>query len=336
MTTNQKDPLGDLWGNHTHDASAVEQPHQEVTAEDVERALALAREPEPATGLRGWWNRLTGKGPKPLSPQEQQMKEWVRLIRTPAHNHRIAVSSHKGGVGKTTTSLAVGSVLAMYRPDLTVVIDANPDQGTLASRLPGTKQHKMALRDLIANADEIRSSQDLRQFTHTAPTRLEVLASDQDPYKSRGVSRDEYDLVQRVLGTYRDVQISDTGTDLTLPLFDEIVEYTDTLVVPASNAADEAKSAMNTLDTWYTRGTGNRGAALVPNSVVAILVKPTGKVVDLGYLRQVFESRVRRVVFIPSDPYLMDGITFDWDALQPATQRAYIELTAAICEGFPR
>lgn len=47
----------------------------------------------------------------------------------------VAVVSPKGGVGKTTTSGLVGSLLAQHRAAQVLAIDANPDYGTLGSAL---------------------------------------------------------------------------------------------------------------------------------------------------------------------------------------------------------
>ncbi|MEK8172751.1 AAA family ATPase [Streptomyces sp. M19] len=49
--------------------------------------------------------------------------------------YRIAVISLKGGVGKTTTTTALGATLATERQDKVIAIDANPDAGTLGRRV---------------------------------------------------------------------------------------------------------------------------------------------------------------------------------------------------------
>lgn len=331
-----------LFGSHEAAQKPAAAPGDSTTAPqptpspDLEEGM-LGRpteQPQP-TGWRAWLSRLLGR-PQGPTPQEQQVQTWLDTIRAPAHAHRITVASQKGGIGKTTVSLAVGTVLAMYRADQCIALDGNPDAGTLAAQLQGEKVHSRSVRDLLANVDKITSSRDVRQFTHTALSRLEVLPSDMDPTKARATSEEDYALAQQVLGTYRDIIITDTGTDLTLPLYESVIDYTDTLVVAASNAVADAELAHNTLKSWYTRGTESRGQLLVPNAVVAVHLKAEGKVVDTDYLRQVFEGIARRVVFIPDDPYLTQGGRFDWDALQPGTQRAYIELTAAIAEGFQR
>ncbi|GEM_PF-2056589 len=64
---------------------------------------------------------------------------WVgEGTRTPLRDdYRIAVMSLKGGVGKTTTTVALGGIFAETRGDRVVAVDANPDLGTLAQRAVG-------------------------------------------------------------------------------------------------------------------------------------------------------------------------------------------------------
>lgn len=60
--------------------------------------------------------------------EEAERLRKLELIRTPVLScYRIAVISLKGGVGKTTTTTALGSTLATERQDKILAIDANPD-----------------------------------------------------------------------------------------------------------------------------------------------------------------------------------------------------------------
>ena len=58
--------------------------------------------------------------------------------------------SRKGGVGKTTITLALGSMFAMLRGDRVIAVDANPDAGNLAHRLFEREPAYPGLRHLIA------------------------------------------------------------------------------------------------------------------------------------------------------------------------------------------
>ena len=69
------------------------------------------------------------------SRQELEQQQLFDAIRAPLRgDYRIAVMSLKGGVGKTTTTVALGGVFAQTRGDRVIAIDANPDLGTLAQR----------------------------------------------------------------------------------------------------------------------------------------------------------------------------------------------------------
>ena len=72
------------------------------------------------------------------SRQELEQQQLFDAIRAPLRgDYRIAVMSLKGGVGKTTTTVALGGVFAQTRGDRVIAIDANPDLGTLAQRAAG-------------------------------------------------------------------------------------------------------------------------------------------------------------------------------------------------------
>ncbi|SLJ66350.1 ESX-1 secretion-associated protein EspI [Mycobacteroides abscessus subsp. abscessus] len=82
--------------------------------------------------------------------------------------------SLKGGVGKTTTTMGLGSIFASIRGDRVIAVDANPDFGTLSQRVP--LQTRSTVRDLLLDPSIERYS-DVRRHTSQATSRLEVLAS---------------------------------------------------------------------------------------------------------------------------------------------------------------
>jgi len=78
-------------------------------------------------------------------------------------DYKIAVLSLKGGVGKTTTTVGLGSTFAALRGDHVVAVDANPDRGTLAGRIPS--QTAATVRDLLNDAENVHWYSDVRAFT---------------------------------------------------------------------------------------------------------------------------------------------------------------------------
>ncbi len=63
------------------------------------------------------------------SPADVRRAELVaRVNQTIRGDYKIAMLSMKGGVGKTTTTVGLGSTFASLRGDHVVAADANPDR----------------------------------------------------------------------------------------------------------------------------------------------------------------------------------------------------------------
>src|SRR3954454_4000850 len=87
---------------------------------------------------------------------------------------------------------------------------------------------------------------------------------------------------------------------------------------------------MSTLD-WL----GKHGHAdLVVNAVAVInQVRPKTQL-DLDRVEELFAERVAAVVRVPWDPVLESGAEASIDELAPPTRQAYLELAAAVADGF--
>jgi MinD-like ATPase involved in chromosome partitioning or flagellar assembly len=240
------------------------------------------------------------------------------------------VLSLKGGVGKTTTVMGLGSTLASLRGDRVIAVDANPDRGTLSDKL--RLETAATVRDLLNEREQIQRYADVRAFTTQAASRLEVLASDRDPTVSVAFSDQDYQDVSQVLEHYYSICITDCGTGLLHSAMAGVLGLADQIVLVSSPSVDGARSASATLDWLQAHGHGDlvRDAA-----VVLSVIRPRSKsTVDLVRLEQHFATRCRAVVRIPYDAHLEEGAEVDLAQLSRATADAYLVLAAEVGDGF--
>lgn len=307
-------------------------PGTDKGAEALTAATVLrTRRARPQSGWRKRVLTFTGGrvnlGP---SPADRHRAELLAQARTPVHGtHRVAVISLKGGVGKTTTTAALGSMFAMLRGDRVIAVDANPDRGTLGERVP--RESGATIRHLLEARDQVVRYGDVRAFTSQSPTRLEVLASDSDPSASMALSEQDYVDTIDTLERFYNLVLTDCGTGLLHDAMRGVLGMASSLVVVSSASLDGARSASATLDWLEAHGLGDLASEAV---VVISSVRPGGGIVDVLQLEDHFAARCRAVVTIPYDAHLEAGGVLDLDELDEETVDAYRELAAAVGSGF--
>ncbi|MFC5995243.1 MinD/ParA family protein [Pseudonocardia hispaniensis] len=301
----------------------------ETAAELTEDTIVRNRTDRPGEG----WRRLVFAGSRGLvnpGPSEAERHRRVRLRRIRAAlagTHRVAVTSLKGGVGKTTVATGVGLALAENRGDRAIVLDANPDAGTLADRLTG--ETSVTVRELVRDVDRIGSWADVSRYTSLAG-RLQVLASAQDPASSDAFSRQEYEQVCALLARFFDIIITDSGTGLVHSAMQGTLELADSLIVVGSPTVDGASRAAKTLDWLVAHGY----AELAADAVVVLSCDRSSAEVDRGRVWDHFMARCRAVVAVPHDPHLATGGRVELSRLRRPTHDAFLELAALIADRF--
>lgn len=242
----------------------------------------------------------------------------------------VAVITRKGGVGKTTISTLLGMAMADVREDRVIAIDANPDRGTLAERVP--KQTRATVRDVVTRAPSIQAFSEFQTLISRDQTRLDVLASDTDPLVSEAFDEDGYNVVADVAERFYSVAITDCGTGIVHSVMRATLQRADSIVVVSGGSVDEARLASETL-TWLE---SNGYADLVQNAVVALNTATHGtNLVKLEEIEAHFQSRVREIVRIPYDPSLATGSLIRYSELKPITRDAARELAALVVDGLP-
>ncbi len=299
------------------------------SAELTEDSIVRRRGDVPEKG----WRRVVYAGSGGLinpgpSPAEWARQDWLRRIRRPLPGyHQIGVTSIKGGVGKTTVSACLGLVMADNRGDRVIVLDANPDAGTLADRLTG--ETSVTVRDLLHNVANTRSLTDVAHFTSLAG-RLHVLASDQDPALSDAFSRAEYERVCQVLTRFYNVLITDSGTGLVHSAMAGTLALAHSLVIVGSPTVDGASRASKTLDWLRAHGYAQRAA----RAIVVLSCDRASADIDRDRVRAHFAARCRAVVEVPHDPHLATGGRISLASLNQATTDSFLEIAALLADDF--
>ncbi|MYV41468.1 AAA family ATPase, partial [Streptomyces sp. SID1328] len=264
--------------------------------------------------------------------EEAERQRKLELIRTPVLScYRIAVISLKGGVGKTTTTTALGSTLASERQDKILAIDANPDAGTLGRRV--RRETGATIRDLVQAIPHLHSYMDIRRFTSQAPSGLEIIANDVDPAVSTTFNDEDYRRAIDVLGRQYPVVLTDSGTGLLYSAMRGVLDLADQLIIVSTPSVDGASSASTTLDWLSAHGY----ADLVSRSITVISgVRETGKMIKVDDIVAHFETRCRGVVVVPFDEHLAAGAEVNLDMMRPKVREAYFTLAAMVAEDFVR
>ncbi|MEP7105196.1 MAG: EsaB/YukD family protein [Chloroflexota bacterium] len=207
-------------------------------------------------GAPGSARRLSVKAP--LSPIERAQAAWAAgdyqrrldsVIAAPRLNQcvTIAVVSPKGGVGKTTTSIMLGTLLAMVRSDRVVALDTNPDHGTLGRSL--APEHSVFVDDLLGVVDQPALTVSmLDRFLARAPHGMLVLPAPTEPERMDLLDGEAYEKVIHRLQEMVNILVLDCGagmrdsvTRTALANADQVVLVSDADPATASLVADVAR-----------------------------------------------------------------------------------------------
>lgn len=302
----------------------------------VETQFVRPDRPRPTTGVRGALYAATGGlvnlGPSARDQDEAELER--RIARPLSGSFNTAVLSLKGGIGKTSTTVGVGMILAEYRGDHPCAIDANPDSGDLAERALGEmlyqKVKPRTVTDIVRDIDGIRSLTTLTDYMHHA-NRLHLVAGEQDPALSDALTADEYSRIHHLVSQYYAVTLTDCGTGVSHPAMAGVLPKATNLVIASGYAVSGAKRARNTLQWLAGHGYEN----LARNAIVVVTDKDqVSNRVDKRAIEEHLAGYCRRLITVPHDRAVADGDRISLEKLSDNTRRAYKEIAAAIVDGY--
>jgi MinD-like ATPase involved in chromosome partitioning or flagellar assembly len=294
----------------------------------ADRLLRGRRRPRGRSRLLGAAGRWLPGGR--AAAAEEQRK--LALVRTPVVScYRIAVVGLKGGVGKTTTTAALGTVLAAERRDRVLALDAGPDGGTLGGRV--ARETSATIRDVVRALPRIGSYADFRRFTSRTASGLEVIANDIDPAESVVFGGEDYEAVVGALGEQYPIILTDCGTGLLNSTMRGAVTLADQVIFVTAPSVDGVSGTGTTLDWLADHGY----ADLVRRSLVVVSgVGRTSRAVKVDRMVAYFSARCRGVVTVPFDEHLAAGAEIDLGMVRSRVYRAYLDLAALVGEDLRR
>ncbi|SEJ77605.1 MinD-like ATPase involved in chromosome partitioning or flagellar assembly [Arthrobacter sp. yr096] len=328
--------------------AAVAAPEAPLTRRSLKETSFLVSAPvlEPAT--QGWRGTLTRLGFR-MDPSLEELSEREDIRTVSQHwpgPRTIAVVNRKGGANKTPTVVMLSAILARYSGAATVAWDNNESQGTLGWRTE-KGAHNRSVLDLIDSSTELLSpstnAAEIAKFVHhQTADKFDVLRSDENEEGDHEVTAEEVDIAHQVLTRYYRLVVMDSGNTARAANWRRMIDHTNQLVVPVTAIEDRAEAARLTLQTLESRG--GHDAELARNAVVIVSESTDAKRSMTGdalkrakaeaqRIADGFEPFVRAVVRIPYDPALVNG-PIRYEALQPATQRAWLAAAAAVAKGF--
>lgn len=151
----------------------------------------------------------------------------------------LAVLSPKGGVGKTTISALLGTLMAQVRGDRVIAVDTNPDFGTLGRTL--SPEHTVFVDDILEYLEHpALSITTLDACLGRAAHGLMVLPAPTDPARMAKLDQAAYARVIERLKAMVGIAVLDCGTGLWDPATRAAIAAADQLIVVSD---DEPASA---------------------------------------------------------------------------------------------
>jgi MinD-like ATPase involved in chromosome partitioning or flagellar assembly len=268
-----------------------------------------------------------------LSPDEKyELELRTRVSRRARGSYQIGMLGLKGGVGKTTTTVTLGTMLAQVRGDRILVLDADPGCGNLAERAGRTSPS--SITDLVADKN-VSHYNDVRAHTSVNAHNLEILPTAEYATAQQGLSGADLRFAVDTVSKFYNLVLADCGPGLFDPVTRGVLETASAIVIVTNVSLDSARQAESALE-WLRH---NGYQDLLSRVVVVINHVAVGEtnVAEKQLVRQ-FQQLIQpsRVVLLPWDKHIATGTEIQLDQLDPLYKRGVLELAAALSDDFER
>ena len=309
-----------------------------VTSERrIARASFLVQETPQEPASTGWRGLLSRAGIN-VAPSAEEMAERADVHLVSQHwagPRTISMANGKGGANKTPTTALLAGVFARYGGSGVLAWDNNETRGTLGWR---TEQggHDSTVQDLLPQTERLLSpgaqSSDLAHYVHhQTGDKYDVLRSNPIALSAdQKITRAEFTSLHQVASKYFRLVFVDSGNDESAQRWQQMIDQTHQLVIATTALGEHAEAGALLLEALAQRD--ERSAQLAANAVVIVSQsEKTGT--GAQAIADGFTGLARRAVTIPYDDALHSG-KIRYDALNRATQRAWLAAAAAVAEGL--
>jgi MinD-like ATPase involved in chromosome partitioning or flagellar assembly len=222
------------------------------------------------------------------------------------HCATIAVVSPKGGVGKTTVTALLGTLLSLLRRDPIVAVDTNPDFGSLGRVLtPDQNWYVDDLAQLVTEDDEL-SLTALDSHLGRAVHGLLVVPAPTDPTRMAALDEEAYGRVIARLKDFFSLILLDCGTGLQDPASAAAIAASDQVVLITDAQPATASLVAESTDLLHQWGR--------PITVVVNRMPARDARLDVHQLSRYLPA-ARGLVVVPDDMVAASRLaagSFDW------------------------
>ncbi|HEY1277646.1 MAG TPA: EsaB/YukD family protein [Thermoleophilaceae bacterium] len=240
----------------------------------------------------------------------------------------VAVVSPKGGVGKTTTTALLGSLLARVRHEKMVAVDTNPDYGSLGRAL--TPDHRVFVDDLVDLLDHPDLTvAELDRKLGRAFDGLLVLPAPTDPSRMARLDKAAYAKVFGRLKTMAGGLVLDCGTGLQEPAAQAAIEAADQIVLVSDSEPSTASLVAEAAQLLKRAGP--------PMFLIVNKLPRRGGRLDLEMFSRAVPD-ARAMITVAAEPVAASALAagdFSWDDAPKAWQQSIRELGAVMVADWP-
>ena len=288
-------------------------------------------------GLMGWLRRVTRRGETVNT--EQYIASMNRKLRQP---QVIGIMGSKGGVGKTSKSQVIGSILSHYRTEGGVVaadLDAN---STLIQRMkPQTPLSDNASIHTFAHDESIHSAADVNSYLVLNEEKLAVLAG-VGMTGSAPLRKDELQRVLTRLGEYYTLIILDFPGSAEVPVAMHALKVIDAMVYVAEITSSSLSATKRDL-----KRIANVRPELLSTATIILNHRTSGKVHiknleghvedfrNMGTKDTATGASLVKVFETNFDPHIGIEGPIHISQLDPVNRTRYMQIAASIMDSLP-